>query len=130
MLYLKAEGFADTDSVLINSDSGFTSFNLSGVATGDAGYITIAGGNTLLANKVWIDNLVYTLDDGAPALSNDYRDIAVFRSKKYLYLIAMVALLKLTVQMLMLQKIDTKHILDGLGFLQILLILMVTEMKK
>jgi hypothetical protein len=84
-LYLIVEGIANTDSVLINSDSGFTAFTLSGVTTGDAGYITIAGGNTAGANNVWVDNLRFTLDDGSPAATSDYRDMTVIDQTIYMF---------------------------------------------
>ncbi|MEN8192212.1 MAG: FG-GAP-like repeat-containing protein [Bacteroidota bacterium] len=84
-LYLIVETFTSTDSVLINSDSGFTTFTLSGTATSDSGYIKIAGGNTAGQNYVWVDNLVFNVDDGSEALSNDYRDLAIIDQTAYLF---------------------------------------------
>ncbi|MFH1526604.1 MAG: lamin tail domain-containing protein, partial [Bacteroidota bacterium] len=62
-LYLFVQGFTTTDSVLINSDSAFTTFTLEGRTSSDSGYVRIAGVNTLGQNYVWVDNLFF--DDSA-----------------------------------------------------------------
>ena len=85
MLYLIVEGFADLDTVQINSDTAFATFTLSGTATGTDGYIKIAGGNTAGQNYVWVDNLVFTNNSGAPDAGNDYRDLAVIDQTMYLF---------------------------------------------
>ena len=66
-LYLYTQGFANLDSVEINSDSGYTTFTITGVATSDSGYIKIAGNNTAGQNYVWVDNLLF--DDDSPAVA-------------------------------------------------------------
>ncbi|MBU0473337.1 MAG: lamin tail domain-containing protein [Bacteroidetes bacterium] len=61
-LSISVEGIATVTPVLINSDSGFTTFNISGLVTSDSGYIRIAGSNTAGQNYIWIDNLVFDDD--------------------------------------------------------------------
>ena len=57
------EGLEVADnSVSINGLADYTTIELSGTATNDSGYIMIEGGNTLLANNVWIDNLEFDDD--------------------------------------------------------------------
>ena len=60
---LGAAAIGDT----INALADFTTIVLTGTITNADGYIVIAGGNTLLANNVWIDNLIYDDDYQAPA---------------------------------------------------------------
>jgi len=53
----------------INALADFTLISLTGIVTNADGYIVIAGGNTALANTVWIDNLVF--DDAADIPDTD-----------------------------------------------------------
>jgi len=76
---------ATPDTVYINglSDSVIT---FAGTVAADAGFIKIHGENTLLANTVWVDNVVYTLDDGStPPSSNTYHNVAVDSTNIFMF---------------------------------------------
>jgi len=62
-LFIDIQDFSAVAPIQINSDSGFTTFTMTGTAIADSGYIKITGGNTGGQNYIWIDNLVF--DDDA-----------------------------------------------------------------
>lgn len=64
-IYVQVQGIVDVpDTVYVNNSTDFTTYTITGIAQHTDGYIRIKGSNTLLANTVWVDNVVF--DDDAP----------------------------------------------------------------
>lgn len=68
-IYVTVQGVDDVpDTVYVNGSTSFTTVTITGTATGSDGYIRIMGANTLLANKIWVDNVVFN-DGYSPAIT-------------------------------------------------------------
>lgn len=70
-IFVTVNGIDDMpDTVYVNGSTTFTTVTITGTAVATDGYIRIEGSNTLLANKVWVDNVMF--DDGQNIFFSEY----------------------------------------------------------
>jgi len=70
-IYVTVQGIDDVpDTIYVNAMADFGTVTISGTAVAEDGYIRIKGANTLLANQVFVDNVMF--EDGQDLFFSEY----------------------------------------------------------